>query len=218
MLRDDEERARSLGKLEVGLDESYENVLGSICQLSTWKSELAYWVVEWLCCTLRPIKFNELMTALELSKPELYRSIKGLVSPLEIFQMFNGLVKWEEESGSVMFSHYPIKELIISHRLKGTGAEPFQVDKEYTHGVITKLCLKYLLQRNPYMYSTEEELQEGLVNYPFLDYAAKSWVEHSQNTGPNIELDSFIVKLLTYSQNEEKYVYYEILSLACGNK
>jgi len=117
------------------------------------------------------------MAALELAKPELHSPMKGLASPTDIFHMFGGLIKWEEKSVTISFSHFSIKELVLSQRLEGTPAEIFQVSKDHAHGVLAKLCLKYLLSLEFHFYESEEDVEKDLLKHPLLDYTAKSWIE-----------------------------------------
>ena len=129
--------------------------------------------------------------------------MKDLASPQEIFRMFKGLVTWEEDSGIISFSHFSIKELILSHRLEGTAAEKFQVGMNHAHGVLAKRCLGYLLNQDAHTYEAETSLEKDLIKYPLLDYAAKSWAEHAKNTGLDTDLDTLIIKLLTNGEKDE---------------
>ena len=149
------------------------------------------------------------MEALDFSDWELSKLLKNFGEPGETLKMFRGLVQWNQETKLVSFSHFSIKEFILSSRIDTTAAASYRVKDPNAHARIAQSCLNIFLKGDAVdgIFSTEPKLQEALIAHPFLDYAAKSWIDHAKKGESSSILDASIVHLLIDSQAEDMAEY-----------
>ena len=203
-LGSDEERSRYLDTMDFSLDKSYGRVFESITTLPQWKSDLAKWLLRWLACSSRPIKYKELMAALQVSRPELFSLIEDFASPQQLLEMFCGLVRHNSTTDIVSFSHLSVKEYTSTCEMKDTGPESFKVSSPFAHSELATICVRYILRDDLNgAYDDELSLQKTLGEFNFLDYAAKSWMFHAQRAQIDASLDELIVTLLTRNRKED---------------
>jgi hypothetical protein len=154
--------------------------------------------------------YEELMEALTFSDLELSKLLNNFEEPGEMLKMFRGLVQWDQETKVVSFSHFSIKEFILSSRIDTTAAASYRVTEPNAHAKIAQGCLNIFLKGDAVdgVFATEEKLRKALIAHPFLDYAAKSWIDHAKRGESSSTLDSSIVQLLTYLQTEKDMAEY----------
>jgi ankyrin repeat protein len=199
-----------LENLDLNLDQSYARVFASIDSFPEWQSTFAKWLLPWVTCSIRPMRYEEIMEALKFSNPELTQLLDGFGEAEEMLKMFRGLIQWNQETGIVSFSHFSIKEFILSSRIDTTTAKSYRVKERIAHAEIAQSCLNIFLKSSIVhgLFSTEAKLQEALIAHPFLEYAAKSWINHAKKGQPSNSLDAAIVELLTDLQTKEDLAEY----------
>lgn len=81
----------------------------------------------------------------------------------------------------VRLAHFSVKEYLESKRILRTNAEKFHLESMNGHRFLSQCCLTYL---EFYSRSSEKtSTARDLVTFPLLDYAARSWYDHSALQG-----------------------------------
>jgi hypothetical protein len=92
-----------------------------------------------------------------------------------------------EDGGQVVqFSHFSVKEFLISSRLASSSPDVsrYHIDLEPAHTVLAKVCLGVLLRLDSH--ADKDSVEEG---FPLARYAAEYWVTHARFEGvsPHIQ-------------------------------
>jgi hypothetical protein len=80
------------------------------------------------------------------------------------------------DSRIVQFSHFSVKEFLISPRLANASGEvsAYRIDLENAHTILAQACLAVLLQ-------TDDDIDENIFkDHPLAEYAAEHWITHAQ--------------------------------------
>jgi hypothetical protein len=140
--------------------------------------------LKWIAFALKPLTVGELVAAVglglsddppslaaeEYSKPTLSTAI------LPAHLLPPGLVVVSDSGVLVSFSHFSVKEYLISDRIKSSGAKEFALDKQATHIQIAQACLRY------HLYISKDEIIEVVMLHEFQLrwYAAKFGLAHAE--------------------------------------
>src|SRR6266576_2321896 len=174
----------TLKKLPETLDETYERILRDINKANR---DHAHRLLQCLTVAVRPLHFAELAEVLAVDF--------GTVSRRETSRL-NTDWRWEDqqeavlfactslisvvdEKGSeiVQFSHFSVKEFLMSPRISGSSADvsAFHILLEPAHTVVAEACLAVLLRLG-------EPVEKDNVEdkFPLARYAAGHWVDHAQ--------------------------------------
>jgi hypothetical protein len=169
----------ALDELPKTLDATYERSLLDI-EEENW--EYAHRVFQCIAVAYRPFHIKELAeilaidfkagcipTVVEDRRPD--DPIQALLSTC------SSLIAVIEDSGSqeVQFSHFSVKEFLMSSRLvvQPPTISRFRVLVMPAHTVVAQACLGTLLHLDKAV--TEESLKE----FPLVEYAAQHWVHHA---------------------------------------
>src|SRR3984885_5506799 len=78
----------------------------------------------------------------------------------------------KNNTGIIKLSHMSVKDYLLSqHHVGATG---FGLNERFSHSLIAKTCLAYLLQ-----FENLDMLNQNTIDkYPLAEYAAKYWVRH----------------------------------------
>jgi hypothetical protein len=81
-----------------------------------------------------------------------------------------------EDSRIVQFSHFSVKEFLMSSRLAESSRDVshYHMDPESAHTILAQACLGILLQLDDHMD------RDKIKNFPLAEYAARYWVEHAR--------------------------------------
>ena len=193
---------RTLDELPDSLDETYERVLKEIKKPNR---DHACRLLQCLVVAIRPLEVEELAEVLAVDfddaegipklKPDwrwedeeqaLLTSCSSLIITVET-----------EDSRVVQFSHFSVKEYLISKRLATSSGNVsrYHIDLEPAHTIMAQACLGILLQLDDRV----EENDAG-KNSPLAGYAAQHWVTHAQFE----RVSSFIRKAMEYLFDPDK--------------
>ena len=170
---------KALNELPITLDDTYERALKEIPKE---KQQHAHRLFQCLVAAIRPLRAEELAEIFaidfdlksELSLLEDWRP----VNPEEaVLSACSTLISIIEDDGSkiVQFSHFSVKEFLISDRLQSSGignTRQYHIPLDTAHAVLARACLTVLLQLD------ENVDKKFLTRYPLVSYAAEQWFNH----------------------------------------
>ncbi|KAF8421774.1 hypothetical protein EV426DRAFT_188073 [Tirmania nivea] len=175
-------RRKVLTKLPTELHGTFKETIQRI-QQSRGHAELGMKVLLWLHLAYRPLKLTELQHALAVEKDDIQFEVDNIPSRKIILDSCFGLVLIDEETMTVRFVHYSLKEYF---QLQGSVHFP----DGYSN--IAETCLIYLnfpKIREHCKYS--HELTKKFKDFPFLEYAACNWGTYAKH-----QLNENVMKLV----------------------
>ncbi|KAI0295154.1 hypothetical protein B0F90DRAFT_1638316, partial [Multifurca ochricompacta] len=169
----------ALDELPVTLDETYERTLVGIPE-EKW--EHAHRLFQCLIGSVRPLRVDELaeIFAIQFDQGESCKLLAGWRpedaedAVLSACSSLIAVVE-SEDSRVVQFSHFSVKEFLISNRLAIRGvknASRYHIPLEPAHTILARACLTILLNLD------DQVDKDGLKNFPLAFYAAENWVDH----------------------------------------
>ena len=165
------QRRRALETLPTGLYSSYKGIIARIreCPRES-QGKLGMGVLMWLHFAYRPLKLEELQHALAVEKSHTEFDADNIPSQKVLLEYTLGLVLVDEETSTVRFVHYTLEEYLRKYAREGlpNGCSS-----------IAETCLTYLNfgeLRQPC--ASNNSLEEKIIKYPFLNYAARYWGTH----------------------------------------
>ena len=186
---------RTLDELPESLDETYERVLKEIKKPNR---DHALRVLQCLVVAIRPLRVEELAEVLAVNfedeegipklnphwrwddqEQALLSSCSSLITIVEPDVESHVLSNEARKlSRIVQFSHFSVKEYLISARLATSSEDVsrYHIDLEPAHAILAQACISVLLRLDD---SVEES---GIKNRsPLASYAAEHWVTHVQD-------------------------------------
>src|SRR5712672_3980403 len=165
-----------LDELPTTLDETYERTLLEIPE-EKWKH--AHRLLQCLAVSSRPLLVEELAEILstQFDCGTTLRLIRGWHpenTEDAVLSACSSLIAVVDVEGSpvVQFSHFSVKEFLMSNRLATAqmgNLSRYHIDLEPAHEILAKACLSTLLKLD------EHINKEGLKDYPMVFYAAEYW-------------------------------------------
>src|SRR6266581_8070238 len=178
---------RVLEELPKSLDETYMRILKAI---NNANREHAYRLLQCLAVASRPLRVEELAEVLvfDLSTGGIPKSIadwRWEDQEEAVLSACSSLVSVIINNGTrvVQFSHFSVKEFLISDRLASCMEEVsrFYIPIEPSHVVLAQACLGVLLRLD------DRTDRDSAENIPLFQYAAQYWDGHAEIG--NVELE-----------------------------
>jgi ankyrin repeat protein len=175
-----------LNELPETLDETYERILKDINKANR---DHAHRLLQCLTVAVRPLHVAELAEVLAV---DFGTASRGETSKLNtdwrwedqqeaVLSTCSSLISIVDERGSqiVQFSHFSVKEFLMSSRITGSSADvsPFHILLEPAHTVLAEACLVVLLRLGELV---EEDSVKDKFPIRLVRYAAEHWVDHAQ--------------------------------------
>ncbi|KAI9436583.1 hypothetical protein H4582DRAFT_398855 [Lactarius indigo] len=171
---------RTLNELPESLDETYERVMMEIKKANQVH---AYRMLQCLTVAVRPLSVAELAELLafnfDVAKggiPELNSNWRWEDHEQAVLSTCSSLIALVPGHGSpiVQFSHFSVKEFLMSDRLATSTGEisQYHISLEDAHTVLAQASLGVLL-RDP-------DVTNGADRAPLAEYAAEHWVTHAR--------------------------------------
>ena len=176
-----------LEKLPKTLDETYERVLKDINEDNR---EHARRLLHCLAVATRPLRVEELAEILAFDFDDVEGGIpkfhpdwqwedpeEAVLSTCSSLIAIVDYRNWRGDvSRVVQFSHFSVKEFLISDRLASSTSD---ISRHYilsgpAHTIFAQVCLGFFL------YLGDCTDWEGYDDFPLADYAAQKWVEHAR--------------------------------------
>ena len=171
---------RTLNELPESLDDTYERVMVGIKRAN---QSHAYRMLQCLAVAIRPLFVAELAELLafdfdvaEGELPKLNSKWRWNDHEEAVLSTCSSLVTVVPNDGSplVQFSHFSVKEFLMSDRLATSTREisQYHISLEDAHTLLTQASLAVLL-RDPVVVIDSDSV-------PLTQYAARHWIEHAQ--------------------------------------
>ncbi|KAH8979087.1 hypothetical protein EDB92DRAFT_2074137 [Lactarius akahatsu] len=171
---------RTLNELPESLDGTYERVMMEIKKANQVH---AYRMLQCLTVAVRPLSVAELAELLafnfDVAKdgiPELNSDWRWEDHEQAVLSTCSSLITVvpDEESPVVQFSHFSVKEFLMSDRLATSTGDisQYHISLENAHTVLAQASLGVLL-RDP-------DVTNGADSAPLAGYAAEHWVSHAR--------------------------------------
>ena len=167
---------RTLDELPESLDKTYERVLREIKKPNR---DHARRVLQCLVVAIRPLQVEELAEVLAVNfddedgMPKLNPNWRWDDQEQALLSSCSSLIAIVKSGGSriVQFSHFSVKEYLISDRLASSGhISLYHIDLQPAHTILAQACLSVLLRPD-----------DGVINNsPLALYAAEHWVAHAR--------------------------------------
>jgi len=173
---------RVLEELPESLDETYEGILMSIKKSN---QEHAYRMLQCLVAAVRPLRVKELAEVLAFDFnaegiPKLNLAWRWEDQEEAVMSACSSLVivvKGDsEDSRIVQFSHFSVKEFLMSSRLvePRRDVSRYHILLEPAHTILAQACLGVFLQLDDHIDD------DKINNFPLVEYAAEHWVKHAR--------------------------------------
>ena len=179
---------RALDELPESLDATYERTLLGI---EKERREFAHRLFQCLTVAVRPLRVDELAEVLAIrfcpgQLPQYHAAWQSDDAQEAVLSTCSSLISVVNVDGSsvVQFSHFSVKEFLISDRLakyKSTDEiSRFHVLPLSAHTIIAQASLTVLLHLGNHVD------KDSIKNFPFAQYAAQHWFEGvSEDPGRN---------------------------------
>jgi len=131
-----------------------------------------------------------------------------ITDPKDILEMCSSLVTISDDKAFVSLAHYTVKEFLTSDRISA-DLPTFHVGDAEVEAELAATCLTYLCFDDFKLgaVATRAELDDLLLRYKFLKYAATGWAKHAHRADDNDDLFSLIIRLF-HLQDEGRANYY----------
>ena len=189
-----------LEELPKTLDETYERTLRDINK-ANW--DHAHRLLQCLTVAVRPLRIAELAEVLAVDfgmgsrgeRTKLNTDWRWVDEQEAVLSTCSSLISVVDEGWSqvVQFSHFSVKEYLMSSRIAGSSADvsAFHILLEPAHTVLAKACLGVLLRLGEdyieggigynLSYGREYRVKNNVEDkYPLARYAAENWVDHAR--------------------------------------
>jgi len=214
---------KALNETPATLDDTYEKALAGIPKQ---KSHHAHRLFQCLIAAIRPLRVEELaeIFAIEVG-PDTTHFMEGwrpqnpeeaILSSCSTLITF---VQGDDNSKIVQFSHFSVKEFLISERTQESEVQTirlYHVSPNAAHTFLAQACLTVLLQFG------ETMDDEHLASSPLATYAAQNWFVHARcrdvaSSVPHA-LERFFFDILADLpwHPEATALYYAVLCGLCG--
>ena len=208
------------------LDATYERVLEGIDPEDREHAHRALELLTFSKCPLRVEVVAEAIVIVPGCKS--FDKNDRFFEPKDVLTICAGLVKRVQDSNDLVLAHYSVQEFLLSHRIHQSTVAYFGLDHKMSQIKIAEACLTYLLS-----FEGEIALYSGIEDdYPFLEYAAKYWLEHVipgtmdsssmltslifslmrrwQGKDGNLDWSQFLDQDLFYDYEEESWSYHHL--------
>jgi len=172
---------KTLNELPTTLDETYDRTLNEIPKE---QRQHAHRLFQCLVAAIRPLRVEELaeIFAIRFDQDGAYDLMEGWrpEHPEEaILSACTTLITVVDNKGSkvVQFSHFSVKEFLISERLRTfevRNIRDFHIHLVAAHTILAQACLTVLLQLD------EKMDKKRVATYVLALYAAQHWLDHAK--------------------------------------
>jgi len=178
-------------ELPDSLDETYERILREIRKPNEGHARR---MLKCLVAAVRPLRVAELAEVLafdfsaegipKLNPDWRWEDHKeAVMSTCSSLVMIVGAKEGDkdenEDSRIVQFSHFSVKEYLMSSRIAESSREVshYHIEPEVAHTILVQACLGLLLRLD------DRVDRDKIKNFPLAEYAARHWAEHARFEG-----------------------------------
>jgi hypothetical protein len=178
-----------LTQLPKGLDETYVRAFSKIRIEMGEDSITIKKLFQWLTHSLRPLTLGELAEAISIEIGQARMDFSAVpTDPEDILRFCGGLVTiaGPDDQETVNFSHFSIKEFLLSPRILETEVAEFYGGSPAVIYDVAAMCMTYIMMDDFADGQCLEtmKLKERGREYGFLNYAASQWDSHYKEVDP----------------------------------
>ena len=186
---------RALSELPMSLDETYKRILLSI---GSAKREYAHRLLQCLVVSIRPLRAEELAEVLAVrpdngKDSEYHSDWRPEDARQAVLSACSSLIAIVNVEGLpvVQFSHFSVKEFLMSSRLANAGEHisPYHIIPCPAHSFLSRHCLNFLLGLG------DNVDKSAVAKRPFAKYAAQYWVDHAKFEGVSLGIQDLMERL-----------------------
>ena len=190
---------KTLNELPATLDETYERTLEGIPKE---KRHHAHRLFQCLVAAIRPLRAEELAEIFAIdfdldtvTSPYLMDAWRPENPEEAILSTCSTLISVIDGNGGskiVQFSHFSVKEFLISDRLRTSEVGNIRDDHirlDAAHTLLARACLTVLLHLD------EKTDKERLATFPLAFYAAQCWFEHASYENVALQVEDAMEEL-----------------------
>ena len=186
---------RALDKLPETLDATYERTLLGI---EKTKREYAYRLFQCLVVSIRPLRVEELAEVLAVlldtgEDSEYHVDWRPEDAQQSVLSTCSSLITVVNVDGSsvVQFSHFSVKEFLMSSRLANAGEHlsRYHIITHPAHSIIARASLNVLLNLG------DKVDRSTIENHPLAIYASRYWVDHAKFEGVSSSIHDLMERL-----------------------
>lgn len=191
-----------------GLQPVYSHFLNRLTSQGPHRSKLARDILQWVCCTARPLTIDELETALATrvqtgrvpdSERAFRSSILNICGPFIVFSAKDNLVQPV---------HHSFREFLLSSAANGSlgdDARILLINEKHTHAQLASRCLRYLeLQISDCLDSNWSA--DSLDS--FGTYSLGFWCHHTISGSFSEALEHQICSFMSRTENRQAWLYW----------
>ena len=186
---------RALKELPKSLDETYKRILLAI---GCAKREHAHRLLQCLVVSIRPLRVEELAEVLAVrpdigEDSEYHSDWRPGDARQAVLSACSSLIAIVNVEGLpvVQFSHFSVKEYLMSSRLANEGDHLsfYHIIPRSAHAFLSRYCLNALL-------GLGNDVDESVIaERPFAKYAARYWVDHAKVEGVSLGIRDLMERL-----------------------
>jgi hypothetical protein len=176
---------QTLDQLPETLDDTYARVLSQIPPVNRAN---AHRMLQCLMVAVRPLRVEELAELLAFefgiaraAVPKYRADWRPNDQVQAVQSTCSSLISIVDGNDSqiVQFSHFSVKEFLMSNRLTSSFGDfsQYQILPEPAHTILAQACLGYLLHLDGHVD------EESIEDFPLAKYAAEHWVTHARFEG-----------------------------------
>ena len=204
-----------LAELPESLDETYERILQQIPKRNRVHSHR---LLQCLAVAARPLNVEELAEVLAIDfsgkekTPKVDENLRGQEKERAVLSACSSLVTIVQDGTSrlVHFSHFSVKEFLISDRLATSTVDTlhyYHIRLKAAHVMMAQVCLSVLLRLEDHMD------KQTMWSYPLSNYAGKHFGNHVEFEDVISSISDGVDKLL----DRDKPHFYTWVWLQIGN-
>ena len=193
-----------LSDIPIGLDETYTAIVNKLAKEAPRRRALARKIVLAICCSARPLSWDELQLILAFEKypPYLTESMKPFKPA--VLELGGPLFEYNPTIDQFRLSHLSVREFLLSspnnYRLD-EAAKTFFIREAEGHSELAEICIMYQSQ---YINKASSSMQ--FVKDPLLEYATLFWCHHVCQSKYCSNLNERIVEMLASTLGRQAWI------------
>ena len=200
----------ALARIPLGLNDALGSTLSRIRNQPDGRRRMGLNTLMWISHAKRPLLINELSEALAIRSGDSLLNRDSQPRPGVLTDCCMGLVTVDEKTSEVRLVHFSVQEYLHANQ------SVFFPDAEK---IIAEACITYSLfdvfGKDNGCRSDRYEIEDLVINHPFVKYASRYWGIHAQCAN-NESVDELALDLLRSSRH--RACSYQLVQFVRGRK
>lgn len=198
-----QEMLELLCDLPVGLNTIYVSILNRIGKEPPNRQSTAKRVFLWICCSARPLHWNELeaILAFDNCTAQIVESRKPFKSA--VLELCSPLIEYVPEVDSFRPAHLSVREFLLCQgdQLVSETASQFFIQEQQGHLEMAQVCLAYQA-----WYDKCDPTNTSAAAHHFLKYATLFWCHHLSSSTYSSTLNQRIADFLSAQHCRQAWI------------